>query len=155
MVDTPGQIEIFTWSASGAIITEAFATSAPTMVAYVIDTPRCQHPQTFMSNMLQACRLLCRSASWPAAGEPVLAQACSITFKSRLPLLLVFNKADAADPEVPRSWMADFQVFHDALDRDSTYAASLSRSLSLVRLRVCLSCMTPGWQHAAVLAAGP
>ena len=53
VVDTPGQIEIFTWSASGAIITEAFASSAPTMVAYVIDTPRCLHPQTFMSNMLQ------------------------------------------------------------------------------------------------------
>ena len=54
VVDTPGQIEIFTWSASGAIITEAFASSAPTMVAYILDTPRCQHPQTFMSNMLQA-----------------------------------------------------------------------------------------------------
>ena len=54
VVDTPGQIEIFTWSASGAIITEAFASAAPTMVAYVIDTLRCQHPQTFMSNMLQA-----------------------------------------------------------------------------------------------------
>ena len=58
-------------------------------------------------------------------------------FKSRLPLLLVFNKADAADPEVPRSWMADFQVFHEALDKDSTYAASLSRSLSLVRVAAC------------------
>ena len=44
---------MFTWSASGAIITEAFATSAPTMVAYILDTPRCQQPQTFMSNMLQ------------------------------------------------------------------------------------------------------
>ena len=28
IVDTPGQIEIFTWSASGAIITEAFAAGA-------------------------------------------------------------------------------------------------------------------------------
>lgn len=53
IVDTPGQIEIFTWSASGAIITEAFASTFPTMVAFVIDTPRCAHPQTFMSNMLQ------------------------------------------------------------------------------------------------------
>jgi GPN-loop GTPase len=53
IVDTPGQIEIFTWSASGAIITEAFASSFPTVVAYVVDTPRCTHPQTFMSNMLQ------------------------------------------------------------------------------------------------------
>ena len=55
IVDTPGQIEIFTWSASGAIITEAFASGFPTMIAFIIDTPRCAHPQTFMSNMLQVC----------------------------------------------------------------------------------------------------
>ena len=54
LVDTPGQIEIFTWSASGAIITEAFASTFPTMVAYVVDTARSAAPQTFMSNMLQA-----------------------------------------------------------------------------------------------------
>ena len=53
LADTPGQIEIFTWSASGSIITQAFASSFPTMIAYVIDTPRCMSPQTFMSNMLQ------------------------------------------------------------------------------------------------------
>ena len=55
LVDTPGQIEIFTWSASGAIITEAFASTFPTMVAYVVDTARSAAPQTFMSNMLQVC----------------------------------------------------------------------------------------------------
>lgn len=53
VADTPGQIEIFTWSASGAIITEAFATVLPTAVVFVVDTPRCTAPQTFMSNMLQ------------------------------------------------------------------------------------------------------
>ena len=53
VADTPGQIEIFTWSASGAIITEAFASTFPTVVAYVVDTPRCVAPQTFMTNMLQ------------------------------------------------------------------------------------------------------
>ncbi len=53
VADTPGQIEIFTWSASGAIITEAFASAFPTMIAFVVDTPRCASPQTFMSNMLQ------------------------------------------------------------------------------------------------------
>lgn len=31
VVDTPGQIEIFTWSASGNIIAEAFAASFPTV----------------------------------------------------------------------------------------------------------------------------
>ena len=53
-------------------------------------------------------------------------------FKSRLPLLLVFNKADIASAELCRDWMADFQKFHAALDSDSTYAATLSRSLSMV-----------------------
>jgi hypothetical protein len=58
ILDTPGQIEIFTWSASGAIITDAVASSLPTVVAYIIDTPRTTAPATFMSNMLYACRLV-------------------------------------------------------------------------------------------------
>ena len=53
MADTPGQIEIFTWSASGQIITEAFASTFPTVILFVLDTPRCSQPQSFMSNMLQ------------------------------------------------------------------------------------------------------
>jgi GTPase SAR1 family protein len=77
-VDTPGQIEIFTWSASGAIITEAFASTFPTVVAYVVDTPRSTNPVTFMSNMLYAC---------------------SILYKTRLPLVLTFNKVDVAKHE--------------------------------------------------------
>ena len=56
ILDTPGQIEIFTWSASGAIITDAIASALPTVVAYIIDTPRTTAPATFMSNMLYACR---------------------------------------------------------------------------------------------------
>jgi hypothetical protein len=56
ILDTPGQIEIFTWSASGAIITDTVASSFPTVVAYIIDTPRTTAPATFMSNMLYACR---------------------------------------------------------------------------------------------------
>lgn len=78
MVDTPGQIEIFTWSASGAIITEAFASTFPTIIAYVVDTPRSSNPVTFMSNMLYAC---------------------SILYKTRLPLVLTFNKVDVANHE--------------------------------------------------------
>ncbi|CAH1766150.1 5193_t:CDS:2 [Entrophospora sp. SA101] len=49
IIDTPGQIEIFTWSASGTIITEALAASYPCVVAYVIDTPRTASPSTFMN----------------------------------------------------------------------------------------------------------
>jgi GPN-loop GTPase len=32
LLDTPGQIEIFTWSASGQIVTELLAGSMPTAV---------------------------------------------------------------------------------------------------------------------------
>lgn len=69
--DTPGQIEVFTWSASGAIITEALAALFPTVVIYVMDTVRSVSPVTFMSNMLYAC---------------------SILYKLRLPFIVVMNK---------------------------------------------------------------
>ena len=50
LIDTPGQMEIFTWSASGSIITETLATAFPTVIVYVMDTPRNQSSATFMSN---------------------------------------------------------------------------------------------------------
>ena len=56
MIDTPGQIEVFNWSASGTIISESLATTFPTCLLFVVDTPRCKSPSTFMSNMLYACR---------------------------------------------------------------------------------------------------
>ncbi|KAF6262177.1 hypothetical protein COO60DRAFT_1293600 [Scenedesmus sp. NREL 46B-D3] len=109
--DTPGQIEIFTWSASGQLVTDLFASSFPTVVMYVIDTPRCTAPQTFMSNMLQAV---------------------SILYKTKLPMLLAFNKVDVSRHEFALEWMADFEAYSAALEADSSYAATLSRSLSLV-----------------------
>ncbi|KAI3984844.1 hypothetical protein MKX01_039461 [Papaver californicum] len=78
LVGTPGQIEIFTWSASGTIITEVFASTFPTVIAYVVDIPRSSTPVTFMSNMLYAC---------------------SILYKTILLLVLAFNKTDVAQHE--------------------------------------------------------
>nr|XP_008386846.2 GPN-loop GTPase QQT2-like isoform X1 [Malus domestica] len=111
LVDTPGQIEIFTWSASGAIITEAFASTFPTVIAYVVDTPRSASPVTFMSNMLYAC---------------------SILYKTRLPLVLAFNKIDVAQHQFALEWMEDFETFQAAVNADSSYSSNLAQSLSLV-----------------------
>jgi len=111
IVDTPGQIEVFTWSASGTVITEAFASSFPVVIAFVIDTLRCQNPHTFICNMLQAC---------------------SISYKTHLPLVLVFNKCDVVDYDFIVGWLQDFNKLHDALAEESSYSASLCRSISLI-----------------------
>ena len=44
----------------------------------------------------------------------------------------MFNKVDVARHQFALDWMADFETFHEALQADSSYASSLSRSLSLV-----------------------
>ncbi|ORZ05746.1 GPN-loop GTPase, partial [Lobosporangium transversale] len=111
LVDTPGQIEIFTWSASGSIITDTLAATYPTMVAYIIDTPRTAAPATFMSNMLYAC---------------------SILYKTKVPFILVFNKTDVKSHDFAVEWMTDFEAFQEALRKDTTYMSSLMNSMSLV-----------------------
>lgn len=118
LVDTPGQIEAFTWSASGTIMSEALASSFPTVLAFVVDTPRCvSSPSTFMSNMLYAC---------------------SMMYRTRLPIVIVFNKTDVVPHEICEEWMTDFEAFHDALDQHSAnndsggYYNTLTRSMSMV-----------------------
>ncbi|KAL4913686.1 hypothetical protein BDW62DRAFT_192119 [Aspergillus aurantiobrunneus] len=94
LIDTPGQIEVFVWSASGSILLETLASSFPTVIAYIIDTPRTSSTSTFMSNMLYAC---------------------SILYKTKLPMILVFNKTDVQDAEFAKEWMTDFDAFQQAL----------------------------------------
>jgi GTPase SAR1 family protein len=111
LIDTPGQIEIFTWSASGQIIQESLAMTYPTVLVYVIDTPRTTNPTTFMSNMLYAC---------------------SILYKSKLPFVIVFNKTDVVDHRFAVDWMRDFESFQEAIQTDSSYMGSLVLSMGLV-----------------------
>ena len=97
IVDTPGQIEVFVWSASGSILLDAFASTFPTVIAYIIDTPRTSSTSTFMSNMLYAC---------------------SILYKTKLPIILVFNKTDVKDATFAKEWMTDFEAFQAALKQE-------------------------------------
>ncbi len=111
-IDTPGQIETFTWSAGGQIILELLATSFPTVIMYITDTPRCTSPTTFMSNMLYAS---------------------SVLYKSQLPMICVFNKTDVEPFEFAKKWMEDFEAFQDAIDENKCeeYMGALNRSLAL------------------------
>ncbi|XP_054424553.1 GPN-loop GTPase 1 isoform X2 [Pteronotus mesoamericanus] len=108
LIDTPGQIEVFTWSASGTIITEALASSFPTIVIYVMDTSRSTNPVTFMSNMLYAC---------------------SILYKTKLPFIVVMNKTDIIDHSFAVEWMQDFEAFQEALNQETTYVVGVSAVL--------------------------
>mmetsp|Transcript_2979 Transcript_2979/g.5041 ORF Transcript_2979/g.5041 Transcript_2979/m.5041 type:complete len:117 (-) Transcript_2979:54-404(-) len=56
----------------------------------------------------------------------------SILYKSRLPLLIVFNKIDILDHSFAEKWMLDFDEFDTSLSQEDNYLASLSRSMSLV-----------------------
>jgi hypothetical protein len=48
------------------------------------------------------------------------------------PCVQAFNKVDVSRHDFALEWMADFDAYSAALEADSSYAATLSRSLSLV-----------------------
>ena len=111
VMDTPGQLEVFSWSASGKIITDSFSLIFPSILIYIIDIPRCSNPNTFSSNMLYAL---------------------SIMYKMKLPLLLAFNKVDIAKENKVIEWMQDYQSLQEVLSKKDDYMSTFSSSLSLL-----------------------
>eukprot|EP00917_Polyrhabdina_sp_WS-2016_P001159 GHVP01002338.1.p1 GENE.GHVP01002338.1~~GHVP01002338.1.p1 ORF type:complete len:301 (+),score=61.03 GHVP01002338.1:726-1628(+) len=110
IIDTPGQIEVFNWSASGTIILDGISMLFPTVVTYIIDTARCERAITFMTN---------------------LTYACSVLYRTKLPFVAVFNKTDVRADSEAKSWMNNYEEFADALLLEESYMASLSRSTAL------------------------
>ena len=60
--------------------------------------------------------------------------ACSMLYKTKLPLVIAFNKTDVAPANFVFEWMRDYDKFQDDMDamNDQTYMASLNRSMGLV-----------------------
>ena len=111
VMDTPGQLEVFSWSASGKLITDSFSLIFPSILIYIIDIPRCNNPNTFSSYMLYAL---------------------SIMYKMKLPLLIAFNKLDIAKENKVIEWLQDFESLQEALKKKDDYISTFSSSLSLL-----------------------
>lgn len=107
-MDTPGQVEVFTWSASGSIICQTLSSKYPTVILFVVDTVQSHSPKTFMSNLLFAS---------------------SLVYKFKLPLVLVMNKSDVIDPSFAVEWMRDSDKFNFEIDKERSYMACLNQSL--------------------------
>ena len=111
VIDTPGQLEVFSWSASGKLFSDSFSLLYPSILIYIIDMPRCNNPNTFSSNMLYAL---------------------SIMYKMKLPLLIAFNKSDLVKDSKVIEWMNDYESLQTELKKKDDYMSTFSSSLSLL-----------------------
>jgi GTPase SAR1 family protein len=109
--DTPGQLEVFSWSASGKLISDSFSVIYPSVLIYIVDIPRCSNPNTFTSNMLYAI---------------------SIMYKMRLPMVLAFNKKDVEKEDKCFKWIKNYEELQNSLQGNDEYISSFSQSLTLV-----------------------
>jgi hypothetical protein len=95
IIDIPGQIEVFTWSASSIILVEAIATIMPVKILYTIDSCRCQNPNVFLSNLL-------------------FSESIKHRFQ-KYPFILILNKSDATDTDKLINWVKDYEKFMNSL----------------------------------------
>lgn len=112
IIDTPGQIETFTWSSFGFVLVDALKSLKNTdlYVLYTIDSSYSAKPEVFMSNMIFASSIAC-------------------FYDSKI--ICIFNKMDLIeDKNKLMNWMRDYESFRASLDLEKMYSPILG-SLSL------------------------
>ena len=116
LIDIPGQIEVFTWSSSSLILTEAVSTLMPVKILYIVDSMRCQNPNIMLSNLLFARKNLYMKES--------------IQYRlKQYSFTILLNKSDCSDSDQLLEWIKDYESFMMALQKDSSYLATLSKSI--------------------------
>ncbi|KAM0680090.1 GPN-loop GTPase 1 [Glugoides intestinalis] len=102
IVDTPGQIEAFTWSSPGEA---TMALLKDVCIVYIVDLSLCHNRNVFISNMLFAAALKCRFSR---------------------PVLVVFNKVDCTNNSPVSDWIKDYNSFREVLTDQESTAGSLA-----------------------------
>lgn len=96
IVDTPGQIEAFTWSSPGDAIMTILRN---VFVVYIVDLPLCKNKYVFINNMIFAAAL---------------------KHKFKRPVLVVFNKLDSGDFGDIEKWIRDYSYFIGSLTEEES-----------------------------------
>ncbi|WUR05059.1 GPN-loop GTPase [Vairimorpha necatrix] len=99
IIDTPGQIESFTWSSPGYVLKDFFSKIGNVIMIYVVDSEMSQDTSVFMSNMIYSISLMCRY---------------------NIPVLCTFNKTDISKSEKIETWIRDYEKFREDLDEEKS-----------------------------------
>lgn len=104
IIDTPGQIEAFTWSSPGYVLVETLKTIGDMILVYAVDSVSSHTPAVFMSNMMYAASLMCRYEA---------------------DVLCLFNKKDLSGCEMLEEWISDYEKFRGSLSEDDMFSPTL------------------------------
>ncbi|AFM97890.1 hypothetical protein EHEL_021360 [Encephalitozoon hellem ATCC 50504] len=104
IIDTPGQIEAFTWSSPGYVLIETLKTIGSVILIYTVDSVSSHKHAVFMSNMMYAASLMCRY---------------------EVETLCLFNKKDLTESKVLEEWISDYESFRDSLNEENMFSPVL------------------------------
>lgn len=111
ILDTPGQIEAFSWSASGNIVLQKLSENFCVKIFYICDTSRCKNISTLISNMLHACSILC---------------------KNDIDTFIIFNKIDIYPCDEIIKSLKNYDDTMEQFQKEPGYHVSLMQSLCLL-----------------------